>query len=279
MAVVDLDGVAAAEGDGGAASAGEVAAGAVGAGGAVGVARGHGDLAGLAGPDVEGGDAGFDLAGAGENAEGERGLPGGDDGGDGVDDSGGFAGGLGARGGVGVDALEAGGLAGEDGHGEAITADGAAVDPGQGAGDAPVVEEVAGFEVIGGIEDEVSAVEEVVDVGGGQVGDVGDDFDVRVDGGEVAGGGGGFGEGVAGVGLGIEPLALEVGEFNEVAIDEEEAAGAGAGESAGLKGAEGAAADDGDRGLAEAPLAGFAPAGEANLAGITSGGGVWGHHT
>ena len=75
--------------------------------------------------------------------------------------------------------------------------------------------------------------EEIVDVGGDQVGDVGVDGDRGVEEGDFAAGGFGFGEGLAGVGLVEEDLALEVGGLDEVAVDEGEGADAGAGEERG----------------------------------------------
>lgn len=114
--------------------------------------------------------------------------------------------------------------------------------------DAVVVEEVAGLEVVGGVEDQVSGGEELVDVGGDQVCDVGVDGDARVEEGDLAAGGFCFGEGVAGVCLVEEDLALEVGGLDEVAVDEGEGADAGAGEKGGGGGSGGSDADDGDVG-------------------------------
>src|ERR1700761_7226893 len=44
---------------------------------------------------------------------------------------------------------------GEDVHGSGVSADRCGVDPGFGLLDAVVVEEIAGFEVVGGVEDEM----------------------------------------------------------------------------------------------------------------------------
>ena len=99
----------------------------------------------------------------------------------------------------------------EDGHGCGVGADGGGVDPGFGLLDAVVVEEVAGFEVVGGVEDEVGGGEEGVDVGGDEVGDVGVDGDGGVEEGDLAAGGFGLGEGLEGVVFVEEDLALEVG--------------------------------------------------------------------
>ena len=106
---------------------------------------------------------------------------------------------------------------------------------------------------------------------------MGVDVDAGVDAGEVAAGGFGFGEGVAGVGFVEEHLALEVGGLDEVAVDEGEAADAGAGEEAGGGGSGGSDADDGDVGAGEELLAGGADGGEEDLAGVAVviGDGVW----
>jgi len=138
--------------------------------------------------------------------------------------------------------------------------------------DAEVVDEVAGFEVVGAVEYDVRG-EEGGGVLGDQVGDVGVDADAGVDAGEVAAGGFGFGEGGARVGFVEEHLALEVGGFYEVAVDEGKAADASAGEEAGGGGSGGADSDDGDVGAGEELLAGRADGGEEDLAGVAVG--IW----
>ncbi len=65
----------------------------------------------------------------------------------------------------------------------------------------------------------------------------------------MAGGGGGFWHGLFSVGFGVDPLALEVVEFDVVAIDEAEEADAGPCKRGGLKAAERSAANySGSRG-------------------------------
>jgi hypothetical protein len=162
----------------------------------------------------------------------------------------------------------------EDVHGGGVGTYGGGVDPGAVVADAEVVEEVAGFEVVGAVEDEVwfvvvaGGAEEFFDVGWDEVGDVGGDADGAVDAGEVEAGGFGFGEVGVGVGLVEEDLALEVGGLDEVAVDEGEVADAGAGEQAGGGGSGGPDADDGDVGVGEEVLAALADAGEEDLAGV-----------
>ena len=102
------------------------------------------------------------------------------------------------------------------------------------------------------------------------------DLDGGVGGEEFTAGGFGFGEGVAGVLLVEEDLALEVGGLDEVAVDEDKVADAGAGEERGGGGPGGADADDGDTGAGEGLLAGVADAGEEDLAGVTVQAGVGG---
>ena len=137
--------------------------------------------------------------------------------------------------------------------------------------DGVVVEEVAGFEVVGAVEDDVGGGEEGVDVGGDEVGDVGVDGDAGVESGDVAAGGFGFGESFAGVGLVEEDLALEIGGLDKVAVDEGERANAGAGEEAGGGGAGGAYSDNRNMGAKETLLAGGADGGEEDLAGVALG--------
>ncbi len=148
--------------------------------------------------------------------------------------------------------------------------------------DGVVVDEVAGFEVVGGVEDEAGGGQELVDVGGDEVGDVGVDGDGGVEERDFAAGGFSFGEGVACVGLIEEDLALEVGGFDEVAIDEGEGSDASAGEEGCGGGSGGPYADDGDVSSGEELLAGGADAGKEDLTGVAvvrvvrrDSGGVW----
>ncbi len=110
--------------------------------------------------------------------------------------------------------------------------------------------------------------QELVDVGGDEVGDLRVDGDGGVEEGNFAARGLGFGKAVAGIGFVEEDLALEVGGFDEVAVDEGEGADAGAGEERGGGGSGGSDADDGDVRGGEELLAGCANAGEEDLAGV-----------
>ena len=76
----------------------------------------------------------------------------------------------------------------------------------------------------------------------------------------------GFGQGIAGVGFFEERLALEIGEFDEIAVNDAEAAKSRANEQAGADGSESAAADENGAGFEQALLASFADGGEKDLA-------------
>ena len=192
-------------------------------------------------------------------------MPGSGEAGDGVEDTGSLTGRLGAGGGLWIEAAQARAVAGEDGEGEAVAADGGAVDPGDRAFYGEVIEEKAGFEVIGGVEEEVDAIEEVFDVGSAYIDGEGFDLDRAVDGFEVLGGGGGFGLLRGGICFVKEPLALEVGPLDDIAVDEAEVADTGTGQGRGLEGSEGTTADDGDSGSCEASLTVGAERPETNL--------------
>ncbi len=218
---------------------------------------------------------------AGEEFQGFGDLDGGGEVDGGREDAGGVAGFHGTGGGLWEEAGEAGGGLPEiapvgakrqDVHGGGVGANGCGIDPGDGVLDGEVVEEVAGFEVIGGVEDEVGAGKQVVDVCGDEVGDMGQDVDVAVEELDLAACGFGFGEGVEGVLLVKEDLALEVGGFDEVAVDERKGPDAGAGEQRGRGCAGGADADDGDPAGGEAFLTGATDSREEDLPGVAIGG-------
>ncbi len=99
--------------------------------------------------------------------------------------------------------------------------------------------------------------QELVDVGGDEVGDLRVDGDGGVEEGNFAARGLGFGKAVAGIGFVEENLALEIGGFDEVAVDEGEGADAGTGEERGGGGSGGSDADDGDVRGGEELLAGW----------------------
>ena len=91
------------------------------------------------------------------------------------------------------------GVPGQDVHGGGVGADGCGVDPWLALLDGVVVEEVTRLKVVGAVEDQTSipfaGFENVFDVGGDEIGDVGvDGDDLRVEEGDVTPGGFSFGE-------------------------------------------------------------------------------------
>ena len=168
VVLVNLDGVAAAESDVGAADAGEMGEDALAADSAGGVWAGGVDLAVLIGPEIvreEG--AAHEVGLAGEELESFGDLEGGGEVDGGGEDAEGVAGFNRAGGWGGEDAGKAGSREqgvgsrvpgrrfGEDVHRCGVGADGGGVDPGFGLLDGIVVDEVAGFEVVGGVEYEI----------------------------------------------------------------------------------------------------------------------------
>ncbi len=71
-----------------------------------------------------------------------------------------------------------------------------------------IVDQVAGFEIVGGVEDQVDIFEQFCRVGGAQIGDEGLQNYVGIDLRQTSGGGDGFGSSFTGIGLGKEELAL-----------------------------------------------------------------------
>jgi hypothetical protein len=157
---------------------------------------------------------------------------------------------------------------GEDGHGCGVGADGCGVYPGFGLLDRVIVDEIAGFEVVGGVEDEVGWGEQLVDIGWYQVGDMWVNGGRGVEERDLTMGGFGLGERLEGVGLVEEYLPLKVGGFDEVTIDEGEGADAGAGEEGGRGSSGGSDAYDGDVRGCESLLAGCSDAGKEDLTGV-----------
>ena len=272
VVLMDLDGVVAAEGDVGATFSAEVAEVAGGADFAGRVWCGGGDVRPLICPKVAGeqGAAHFCL----RTNEIFEGLSDGDGGSEvdrGVQDSGSVAGFDGAGGRLGEDAGEARGLAGEDIHGDGVGGDCGGVDPGAVLLDGVVVDEVAGFEIVGGVEDDMRASEELMDVAWCEVGNMSADRDILVEQGDFAAGGFGFGERIAGVGLVKEDLPLEIAFFDEVPVDEGEGADTGACEEACGGSAGGSDPNEGNMGSSELLLALLANTGKEHLAGVAFG--------
>lgn len=202
MMFVDLHGVAAAHGDVGLGLAMEIGEFFLNARAALGIAR---DLDGLkmAGPDVAGDEAAMEsVAVAGEELDGFGGLQGCDEIDGRAEDADGVAGffhtGEVRRA---EETGEAGGFAGEDRHGEAVGGDGCGVNPWSVGLDGEIVDEEAGFEIVGPVENDVEPLQQFHGVLGIEVGDYSLDGNGGIDGLELALGGDGFGESVAGVGF------------------------------------------------------------------------------
>ena len=121
--------------------------------------------------------------------------------------------------------------------------------------DRVVVDEVASFEVVGAVEDELHVAEQLFDVVGREVGDVGLDFDFGVEAANLAGGSDGLGQRFGGVGFVEEHLALQVAGLYVVAVNDAEVADSGARQQGSKGRAGGTAADDGDACRGQALLA------------------------
>ena len=112
---------------------------------------------------------------------------------------------------------------GQDRHRLPFAADDAAEDPGLAELDRGVVDQVAGLEVVGAVQDQVGVAHQVEDVGVVDVGDDRLDLDRAVDQPQLPRGGLGLGEIVGDVLLVEEDLALEVVGLDEVAVDDADA--------------------------------------------------------
>ena len=139
--------------------------------------------------------------------------------------------------------------------------------------DAQVVEQEAGLEVVGAIQDDIGAAELLAEqqplgVGGAEIGHQRTDADVGVDLGQP--GLGGFGLGQTGLGVGgvEEDLTLEIARFDQVAVEDGQAADPRTAQLVGDDAAQRAAADDGGVGGQQAALAVGPDAGQDGLAGV-----------
>src|SRR5262249_34531945 len=156
----------------------------------------------------------------------------------------------------------------KDRHRYAVTPDSGPVDPRQSAAHAIIIDEVAGFEIIGPVEHQGGVTQQVIDVRRSQVGYYARNLHAGIDSPQSPLGSDGFGARFGSVGLVEEPLALEIAQFDVIAVDDGEASGACARKRSRLKAAESAAADDSDVRSEQTPLPFFADSGEQNLARI-----------
>ena len=127
-----------------------------------------------------------------------------------------------------------------------------------------VVHQEPGGEVVGAVDHRVVALEDVHDVAGVEAHVVGDDVDVRVEGGEgllrrvdLA---------VADAVHVVEDLALEVGLVDHVHVDDAERADASGSQVQGSRRAEAAGAEQQDLGVEQLLLAGLADLGQEQVA-------------
>src|SRR5690242_1372290 len=128
---------------------------------------------------------------------------------------------------------EAGGESRADGHGEAIAGNRGCVNPGNAGLDGKIVNQEAGFKIISSIEDEVAIRKQFLSVLGAKVGNNAFSLDPGIDGAQLAFGGYGLRQGIAGVRLIEQGLSLEVGRLDEVPINDFDRADARANEQVG----------------------------------------------
>jgi len=132
--------------------------------------------------------------------------------------------------------------------------------------DGKIVDEKTRLEIVGAIENEIEAGEQVRGVARTEVGDDAFHGNTGIDGAEPAFGGNGFGEGGEGVGFVKEGLALKIRGLDKIAIDNTQLSDAGAHQEICGGGAYRAASDNDSAGGEQPPLAILANPGEENLA-------------
>jgi hypothetical protein len=264
-ALVNLDGIATAHGDVGLSFTIEVGEFATDAGAAVRVAR---DADGLevAGPDVAGDEAAMQGFGAaGQELHGFGCFERSDQVNDGAEDADGVAGLLEA---VLLSFHQAGEArrgSGADGHGEAVTGHGGGVNPGHAVLDGKIVDQETRLEIVGSIEDEIEAGEQVSGVAWAEVGDDAFHGYTGVDEAELALGGDGLGQRGEGVGFVKEGLALKIRGLDKIAIDDAQFTDAGAYQEVCGGGTDRAASDNNGAGGEQTMLAFLADSGAENL--------------
>ena len=145
---------------------------------------------------------------------------------------------------LGKEAGQAGGFVGKDVHGGGVGAHGSCVDPGANLLDGVVVDEVAGFKIVGRVKNDVRSCEQSVDVRGDQIGYVGAHDGLTVEPGDFTPGGFCLGHCLARILLVEQDLALQIAFFDEVTVDDgqganprsrEQGCGCGSGGSAAHK--------------------------------------------
>ena len=151
-------------------------------------------------------------------------------------------------------ARKAGSLRGYDVQRYAVTPYDSAIYPRHIPLNREIINEIASFEIIGSVENQVGLVEHCVDVRRNQVGDAGVHAHGAVEQGDLSPCRFGLGESRHGIGLVKEHLTLKVAFLDEIPVDQRESADTGAGEQVSRSGAGGAAADNSDMGCREPTL-------------------------
>ena len=201
---------------------GELAAG---ASGALRIPRGAFDLPDASIPYVDRGEArAHQVRVAGENLQRIRHLERRHRGHNRVQHSGGLARRLHARRRIGIDAAQARRAARDHRHGQAVTAHGRSVDPRNAAAHGEIVDQVARFKVIGAVQNEVRAAQQIRHVGGREVRHHAARVNAGINARDMPLGGGGFGKGLGGGGFLEQPLAMQVARLHVIAIDDGEGA-------------------------------------------------------
>src|SRR5229473_513611 len=155
---------------------------------------------------------------------------------------------------------------GADGHGEAVAGHGGGVNPGRAILDGKIVDQETRLEIVGAIENEVEAGEQVSGVARTEVGDEAFDGTTGVDRAELALGGDGFGERGEGIGFVKEGLALKIRGLDKIAVDDAQFSDACANQEICGGRTDCAASDNDGAGGEQALLAFIADGGKENLA-------------
>ena len=132
-----------------------------------------------------------------------------------------------------------------------------------------VIGQVARFEVIQAVNQDVRALGVTLDVGVVQVIDNGGHFHLGIAAGDLALGGLGLGNRIGHILLIEQHLALQVGELDKIAVDNLQVPHPGPRQHVGGHRAQRAATHDQGRGIKQLLLAGLAEAGQQHLAVIT----------
>ncbi len=157
----------------------------------------------------------------------------------------------------------------QDRHGDTVAADRRTVDPGHGFAHAPVVDQVAGFEVIGGVQDDDGGAQQLRNVTRDKNRHHGPYLDTGNDRFEALLGCDGLGQGRRGIGLVEENLTLQIAALHVVAIDYRRRPTPARGEQHCLGASQSATADDDGVRLRHPELPFSADARKENLSRIT----------